>query len=104
MAPGIFGHSGNRPSDMLFCMSSSCSFVGLGGSIGFASIKKKFSFAYVVNRLDTETLTAIDLRYQSMIERIAAMLDKNGTSVGKSFSLTLFFFSFLMVLMKSLFM
>jgi hypothetical protein len=46
----------------------------VGGSIGFASPSKNFSFAYVMNRLDTKQ-TDIDPRITLIVNKIEAMLD-----------------------------
>ncbi|CAF1444215.1 unnamed protein product [Adineta ricciae] len=75
LGAGVFGHQ------------------GLGGSIGFAVPAKNLSFAYVVNRLDTETID-IDHRYKSMINDIAQMINRNhATNLINSFSFRLLTFS-----------
>ncbi|UJR18413.1 hypothetical protein I4U23_005318 [Adineta vaga] len=75
LGPGVFGHQ------------------GLGGSIGFAVPDKQLAFAYVVNRLDTQTID-IDHRYKSMIKDIAAMINRNhAKSLFNNFSFHLITFS-----------
>ena len=50
--------------------------LGYGGSFGFAVPAKKFSFAYVVNQINTEASTDIDARYKSMLIQIGTMLNE----------------------------
>ncbi|CAF0874330.1 unnamed protein product [Rotaria sp. Silwood1] len=56
--PGSFGHTGRA-----------------GGSIGFAVPSKNFSFAFVMNRLDTNTVY-VDVRIKSILAKIAALINK----------------------------
>jgi hypothetical protein len=58
----------------LYISKYSCFDIGVGGSIGFASPSKNFSFAYVMNRLDTKQ-TDIDPRITLIVNKIEAMLD-----------------------------
>ena len=77
--------------------------VGLGGSFGFAAPAKKFSFAYVMNRLDTELATDIDARYKLMLEQIGTMLNRhNDAGLGKSLSFYLAFFCTVLFYIKSI--
>ncbi|CAF1343623.1 unnamed protein product [Adineta ricciae] len=65
---------------------------GIGGSIGFAAPEKNLSFAYVVNRLETQVID-IDHRYKTMIKDIAQMIDRNhATNLINNFSFHLLTF------------
>ncbi|CAF2215138.1 unnamed protein product [Rotaria magnacalcarata] len=55
--PGVFGHH------------------GAGGSIGFAAPSKNLTFAYVLNRIGTDTATIIDPRIESILARIAIRIN-----------------------------
>ncbi|CAF1139964.1 unnamed protein product [Rotaria sp. Silwood1] len=70
--PGVFGHN------------------GVGGSIGFVSPTKQFSFAYVMNRMGAEIAIDVDPRYKSMLNKISTMIDTNA-SVQKRLSSYLLF-------------
>ncbi|CAF1259446.1 unnamed protein product [Rotaria magnacalcarata] len=74
LAPGIFGHT------------------GAGGSVGFAAPAKNFSFAYVMNRIETDTQSGIDVRYKSMLIKIADVLNNNNSSFHRRLSPYLFIF------------
>ncbi|CAF3371560.1 unnamed protein product [Rotaria socialis] len=74
LAPGIFGH------------------IGAGGSVGFAAPAKNFSFAYVMNRIETDIQSGIDARYKSMLIKIADALNNNNSSFQRRLSPYLFIF------------
>ena len=55
-----------------------------------------------MNRLETEAPFVIDARYESMLEKIIAKLNQNGTCLGKALSPHLLFFSLAIAFVKFL--
>lgn len=76
-----FGHKGN----IVMILMSLClkmflfSFLGLGGSLAFASPSKQLTYAYISNQLDLTTLMT-DPRHLEMLEIIDNILEQNSTS------------------------
>lgn len=75
LEPDKFGHNGKNFYMNTICLNIFDFYVGVGGSIGFASPSKNLSFAYVMNRLDTKQAD-IDPRIILIVNKIEAMFDE----------------------------
>ena len=87
-SPGVFGHLGKARIGLSISISIFV-ILGLGGSIGFAAPAKQFSFAFVMNRMDSGIAFDVDVRYKSMLESIGKKLSNGHVRLSSSLFLLL---------------